>query len=79
MKMREEIMDTVLYQVIAQVLRDLHNPNLYLGAKVENETPLPAKVVTHEIFGLVEHTDDLPNRFASQGYDALSPDPLPEL
>lgn len=35
--------------------------------------PQPAVIVIHEIFGLVEHTKDVANRFASQGYVALAP------
>jgi carboxymethylenebutenolidase len=35
---------------------------------------LPAIVVVHEIFGLVEHTEDLAGRFAREGYVALAPD-----
>ncbi len=33
----------------------------------------PAIVVIHEIFGLVEHTKDVANRFAREGYVALAP------
>jgi carboxymethylenebutenolidase len=33
----------------------------------------PAVVVIHEIFGLVEHTKDIANRLAREGYVALAP------
>ncbi len=33
----------------------------------------PAVVVIHEIFGLVEHTKDVANRFAREGFVALAP------
>jgi carboxymethylenebutenolidase len=41
-------------------------------ARPENE-PRPAIVVIHEIFGLVDHTKDVANRFAAQGYVAFAP------
>jgi len=41
-------------------------------AKPEKE-PSPAIIVIHEIYGLVEHTKDVANRFAAQGYVALAP------
>ena len=34
---------------------------------------LPAVLVIHEIFGLVDHTKDVANRFARQGYVTLAP------
>lgn len=33
----------------------------------------PAVIVIHEIFGLVDHTKDVANRFAREGYVALAP------
>ncbi len=33
----------------------------------------PAVIVIHEIFGLVDHTKDVANRFVSQGYVTLAP------
>lgn len=41
--------------------------------KPDVQGPRPAVIVIHEIFGLVEHTKDVANRFASQGYVALAP------
>ena len=35
--------------------------------------PRPAVIVIHEIFGLTDHTKDVANRFAQQGYVALAP------
>jgi carboxymethylenebutenolidase len=35
--------------------------------------PRPAVIVIHEVFGLVDHTKDVANRFAAQGYVALAP------
>ncbi len=37
------------------------------------EGPRPAVIVIHEIFGLVDHTKDVANRFAREGYVALAP------
>jgi carboxymethylenebutenolidase len=46
----------------------------YVSRPPESDTkPMPAIVVIHEIFGLVDHTKDVANRFASQGYVALAP------
>ena len=53
----------------------------YVGATGEIEAylarpddePRPAVVVIHEIFGLVDHTKDVANRFAAEGYVALAP------
>ncbi len=36
-------------------------------------SPRPAVIVIHEIFGLTDHTKDVANRFADQGYVALAP------
>ena len=33
----------------------------------------PAVIVIHEIFGMTDHTKDVANRFAQQGYVALAP------
>ncbi len=44
----------------------------YLTRPADNE-PRPAVIVIHEIFGLVDHTKDVANRFAQQGYVALAP------
>ncbi len=35
--------------------------------------PRPAVIVIHEIYGLVEHTKDVADRFARQGYVAFAP------
>ena len=35
--------------------------------------PRPAVIVIHEIFGLTDHTKDVADRFAGQGYVALAP------
>ena len=35
--------------------------------------PRPAILLIHEIFGLVDHTKDVANRFAAQGYVVLAP------
>ncbi len=35
--------------------------------------PRPAVIVIHEIYGLVDHTKDVADRFARQGYVALAP------
>ena len=48
------------------------NIEAYL-AKPLSDTPRPAIIVIHEIFGLVDHTKDVANRFAAQGYVALAP------
>jgi len=37
------------------------------------DTPRPAIIVIHEIFGLTDHIRDIANRFAAQGYVALAP------
>lgn len=37
------------------------------------EGPRPAVIVIHEIFGLVDHTKEVANRFAREGYVALAP------
>src|SRR4051812_13032567 len=39
----------------------------------EGEAPAAAVVVLHERYGLVRHTLDLAQRFASDGYVALAP------
>ena len=39
----------------------------------EADGPRPAVVVIHEIFGLVDHTKDVANRFAREGYVTLAP------
>jgi len=39
----------------------------------QSDEPRPAVIVIHEIFGLVEHTKDVANRFAAQGYVVLAP------
>jgi carboxymethylenebutenolidase len=50
------------------------NIESYLVRKKETDgRPAPAVIVIHEIFGLVEHTKDVANRFASEGYVALAP------
>ncbi len=42
-------------------------------ARPKLEEPRPAVVVIHEIFGLVDHTKDVADRFAREGYVALAP------
>ncbi len=42
-------------------------------SKPDTSEPRPAVIVIHEIFGLVDHTKDVADRFASQGYFALAP------
>jgi carboxymethylenebutenolidase len=42
-------------------------------ARPEGPGPHPAVIVIHEIFGLVDHTKDVANRFAAQGYVAFAP------
>jgi carboxymethylenebutenolidase len=42
-------------------------------ARPEEKGPHPAVIVIHEIFGLVDHTKDVANRFAAQGYVAFAP------
>lgn len=42
-------------------------------AKPSGTGPWPAVIVIHEIFGLVDHTKDVANRFAEEGYLALTP------
>jgi carboxymethylenebutenolidase len=44
----------------------------YLSKPASGE-PRPAVIVIHEIFGLVDHTKDVADRFAAQGYVALAP------
>ncbi len=44
----------------------------YLSRPETNE-PRPAIVVIHEAWGLVEHTKDVADRFAREGYVALAP------
>lgn len=41
--------------------------------KPSGRGPWPAVVVIHEIFGLVDHTKDVANRFAAEGYVAFAP------
>ncbi|MGI0078278.1 MAG: dienelactone hydrolase family protein [Nitrososphaerales archaeon] len=48
------------------------NIEAYL-AKPDTSEPRPAVIVIHEIFGLVEHTKEVANRFASQEYVTLAP------
>lgn len=38
------------------------------------ETPVPAVLVVHEAFGVVEHTRDVAGRFANAGFLAMAPD-----
>lgn len=42
-------------------------------SRPQRSDPGPAVGVIHEIYGLVEHTRDVANRFATQGYVALAP------
>ncbi len=43
-------------------------------SRPETSEPRPAIVVIHEVWGLVDHTKDVANRFAREGYVALAPD-----
>jgi carboxymethylenebutenolidase len=43
-------------------------------ARPKTSEPRPAVIVIHEIWGLVDHTKDVANRFAREGYVALAPD-----
>ena len=44
-------------------------------AKPENTAhPLPAVVIMHERYGLVQHTLDLAERFAHSGFECIAPD-----
>lgn len=42
-------------------------------ARPRADGPRPGVVVIHEIFGLTDHTKDVANRFAREGYVALAP------
>jgi carboxymethylenebutenolidase len=42
-------------------------------SRPDTDQPRPAVIVIHEIFGLTDHTKDVANRFAQQGYVALAP------
>jgi carboxymethylenebutenolidase len=42
-------------------------------SRPDTDQPRPAIIVIHEIYGLVDHTKDVANRFAQQGYVALAP------
>ncbi|MCL4559295.1 MAG: dienelactone hydrolase family protein [Chloroflexi bacterium] len=42
-------------------------------ARPQTSEPRPAVIVIHEIYGLVDHTKDVANRFAREGYVALAP------
>ena len=42
-------------------------------ARPPTDTPRPGLVVIHEIFGLVDHTKDVANRFAAEGFVAMAP------
>lgn len=46
--------------------------NAYLS-RPETSEPRPAVVVIHEIWGLVDHTKDVADRFAREGYVTLAP------
>src|SRR5208283_5763195 len=47
--------------------------NAYL-TKPDVADARPGIIVIHEIFGLVDHTKDVANRFSAQGYVTLAPD-----
>jgi carboxymethylenebutenolidase len=50
------------------------NIESYLSRPKETDkNPAPGIIVIHEIFGLVDHTKDVADRFASQGYVVLAP------
>jgi carboxymethylenebutenolidase len=42
-------------------------------SRPDTDQPRAAVIVIHEIFGLTDHTKDVANRFAQQGYVALAP------
>jgi carboxymethylenebutenolidase len=42
-------------------------------SRPDTTDPRPAIIVIHEIFGLTDHTKDVANRFAQQGYVVLAP------
>lgn len=42
-------------------------------AKPLSRSPRPGIIVIHEIFGLVDHTKDVANRIAAEGYVTLAP------
>jgi carboxymethylenebutenolidase len=42
-------------------------------SKPRTNGPWPAVIVIHEIFGLVDHTKDVADRFSAQGYVAVAP------
>jgi carboxymethylenebutenolidase len=46
---------------------------------VPDGKPKGALIVIHEVWGLVDHTKDIANRLASEGYVALAPELLKEL
>ena len=60
----------------SQVMRTYHGEEgqvqAYLSRPDTNQ-PRPAVIVIHEIFGLTDHTKDVSNRFARQGYFVLAP------
>ncbi|MDG6967801.1 MAG: dienelactone hydrolase family protein [Nitrososphaerota archaeon] len=43
-------------------------------SRPETGEPRPAVVIIHEAWGLVDHTKDVADRFAREGYVALAPD-----
>src|SRR5437879_3222892 len=45
----------------------------YLARPTEGG-PWPAVIVIQEVFGLVDHIEDVARRFAAEGYLALAPD-----
>jgi len=50
-----------------------HRPVEAYLARPETNEARPAIIVIHEIFGLVNHTKDVANRFAREGYAVLAP------
>jgi len=42
-------------------------------ARPQTEEPRPAVIVIHDIYGLSDHTRDVANRFAQEGYVAFAP------
>lgn len=54
------------------------NLSAYLSAPDAGVAPQGAVIVIHEVWGLVEHTKDVADRFAAEGYLALAPDLLAE-
>lgn len=51
-----------------------HGVPAYRARPPGARTPLPAVVVIQEVWGVDDHIEDVANRFAAAGYEALAPD-----